>query len=614
MEKSTSKRQKTPVFPEHTRSKGCFSGLYPFSQTGLRHQRRHRQPIPEHIRSFSECNSLARCIFRNISVHMLEFFSILGIRTTNSYILPMAGKPISMASFRQAILLKLQQNMSNRKIANMLDINKETVNTKFAFIRDNGLSMEELLKLDDPELERVFHGGHAAFTDKRHQRFLELLDYFREQLKDKHMTKYLLWQEYIAANPDGYQHSQFFHHLNQNLKVANVTTVLADTYQPGLQLMVDYAGDTWDIVDPLTGEVTAIQIFVACLPFSDYTFACAVPSQRVEDFIHAIKECFEFLGGVPQMVLVDNLKSGVIKYHRHEPQFNKALQDMGNHCHFVAQACRPKSPRDKAKVESSVRRIYNRVYAPLRHQVFYSIEDLNKALSKKTLEHNQTRMQRHPYSRQERFVAAEKDELQPLPETPFEIIYTAEVKVQMNCHVLLSRDNKYYSVNHVYVGKKAIIRYTRSLVKIYVDKQLVATHERCYDKYRTYVTDDDHMASNSHFIRDQNVASYLRRASSIVPELAAYVQAVFDDGISQGFAVECRYNTCNGIIANARKYSPDIVSQACNISINRNIFASRKFENILRTVQALGQANRNQNQENPTPTDGENLRGKDLFA
>lgn len=526
----------------------------------------------------------------------------------------MAGKIISMASFRQAILLKLQQDMSNRKIAEALGINKETVNIKFAFIRDNGLSLKELLKLDDPELERVFHGGHAAFTDKRHKRFLELLDYFREQLKDKHVTKLLLWQEYIADNPDGYQKSQFFHHLKQNLKVANVSTVLADTYQPGLQLMVDYAGDTWDVVDSLTGEVTAVQVFVACLPFSNYTFACAVPSQRVEDFIHAIKECFEFLGGVPQMVLVDNLKSGVIKYHPHEPDFNKALQDMGNHYHFVAQACRPKSPKDKAKVESSVRRIYNRVYAPLRHQVFHSIEALNEALAQKTLEHNQTRMQRHPYSRQERFVAAEKDELQPLPETPFEVIYTAEVKVQINCHVLLSRDNKYYSVSHIYVGKKALLRYTRSIVKIYVDGQLVSTHKRCHDRFTTYITDESHMASNSRYIRDRNVAAYLRRAASIVPELAAYVQAVFDDGIAQGFAVECRYKTCDGILANARKHDPDVVAQACSISIQRHLFASRKFENVLKSIETLGQPRHPDGQQNPTPTDGENLRGRLQFA
>lgn len=526
----------------------------------------------------------------------------------------MAGTTISMASFKQAILLKLQQKMSNRKIADELGMNKETVNLKFAFIRDNGLSMTELLKLDDPELEKVFHSGHSAQTDTRHARFLELLDYFREQLQDKHMTKYLLWEEYISSNPGGYSKSQFYHHLSQNLKVAKVTTVMTDTYQPGLLLLIDFAGDTWDIVDPYTGEVTEVQVFVACLPFSGYTFAYAVPSQRVEDFVHAIAKCMNHLGGVPQMVRLDNLKSGVIKYHKHEPDFNKALQDMGNHYHFVAQACRPKKPTDKALVESDVRRVYNRVYAPLRHQTFHSIEELNAALEQKTQAHNQTRMQRHPYSRQERFVAAEKDELQPLPETPFEVIYTAQVTVQMNCHVLLSRDNHFYSVSHVHVGKKALMRYTRSIVKIYIDNNLVATHKRCHDRFQMYVTDESHLASNSRYIRDRNVASFCQRASKITPRLGEYIQSVFDDGISHGFAVECRYNTCQGIISNSRKYPPATVEQACSIAMAKEVFSSRKFEHILKSTEALDQANRNARQENPTPTDGENLRGKLKFA
>lgn len=525
----------------------------------------------------------------------------------------MAGNTISMASFKQAILLKMK-NVSNRKIAATLGINKETVNMKFAFIRDNNLSLEELLKLDDPELEQVFHGGHSAITDSRHRDFLGMLDYFREQLKDPHVTRFILWEEYIKAHPDGYGRSQFYHHLSQNLKIAKVSTVLSDLYRPGLMLMIDFAGDTWGIVDPLTGEVTEAQVFVACMPFSDYTFAYAVPSQRVEDFIFAITKCIEHLGGVPQIVKLDNLKSGVTKYHKHEPDFNKALQDMGNHYHFVAQACRPRKPTDKGQVESSVRRIYNRVYAKLRHTYFYSIEQLNEALAQKTLEHNQTRMQRKPYSRQECFIASEKDELQPLPDKPFELIYTAELTVQMNCHIYLSTDNKYYSVSHVYVGKKAIVRYTRSLVKIYVDKALVATHERSHDPYQTYVTDNNHLASNSQYIRNQNVDNYRRRASAIHPALEEYVQAVFNDGIAHGFAVECRYNTCNGIIANARKYAPTIVEQSCLIATDRGVYSSRKFEQILKTTAMLDQFNRNDIQDNPTPTDGENLRGKTMFA
>lgn len=525
----------------------------------------------------------------------------------------MAGTPISMSDFKQAILLK-KQGVSNRKIAAQLGINKETVNNKFAFIASRGLSFDELLKLDDPELEKVFHGGHSALTDKRHEHFLSQLDYFREQLKDPHVTRYILWKEYIRDNPDGYRKSQFFHHLSQNLKVAKVTTVLSDLYVPGQLLMIDFAGDTLEWVDALTGEVTEVQVFVATMPFSDYAFAYAVPSQKVEDFIFAIGKCLEHLGGVPQMIRLDNLKAGVKRYHRHEPDFNKALQDMGNHCHFVAQACRPRKPTDKALVESCVRRVYNRVYAKLRHRMFHSIEEINEALAQAILEHNQTRMQRRPYSRQECFMASEKEELRPLPETPFELIYTAQVKVQMNCHVLLSADNHHYSVSHVYVGLQAVMRYTRSIVRIYIDNTLVATHRRSFDRYNLYVTDNSHLASNSAWIRDQNVESYRRRAASVCPALEKYIDAVFDDGISRGFAVECRYNTCNGILANARKYAPHIVEQASLAAMEKGTYSSRVFGMMLESMNRLDIANRQNRQNNPEPSDGENLRGKMKFA
>lgn len=598
--------------PEHIRSVPRFSGAYPFTCPCHSASAAHRIWIPEDIRSFLEYNHLSGNVFRHISVHIPMVFRYLGKENTETEI-TMAGKPISMSDFKQAILLK-KQGMSNRSIATALGINKETVNNKFAFIASRGLSFDELLKLDDVELQKVFHGGHSAVTDNRHEHFLSRLDYFREQLRDRHMTRYLLWEEYRKEFPDGYSRSQFYHHLAQNLKVAKVTTVLSDLYVPGHMLMIDYAGDTLPVVDPSTGEVTDVQVFVATMPFSDYAFAYAVPSQNVEDFIHALRMCLEYLGGVPQIVKLDNLKAGVIRYDRHEPELNKALQDMGNHYHFFAQPCRPRKPTDKALVESCVRRIYNRVYAKLRKMTFFSIGDLNKALSKAVHEHNQTRMQRRPYSRQECFVASEKEELQPLPATPFELIYTAEVKVQMNCHVLLSRDNHYYSVSHIHVGKRATLRYTRSIVKIFIDGALAATHRRSFDRFRPYVTDNSHMASNSAWIRTQSVDRYCQRALAVCPELEGYVRAVFDDGIARGFAVECRYKTCDGIMANARRYAPHIVVQACEVAVDRRAFSAKAFGMILESMDRLDVAGRSHGADNPSPSDGENLRGKTKFA
>ena len=212
------------------------------------------------------------------------------------------------------------------------------------------------------------------------------------------------------------------------------------------------------------------------------------------------------------------------------------------------------------------------------------------------------------------FCASEKDERQPLPAEPFELIYTAQVKVQMNCHVLLSADNHYYSVSHVHVGRMATIRYTRSIVRIYIDNTMVATHRRSHDRFNPYVTDLSHLASNSVWIRNQNMDSYRRRASAISSELERYIKAVFEDGISRGFAVECRYNTCNGILSNARRYPPHIAGQASAVATQRQVFSSRGFSMILESLNSLDVANRSHGTDNPSPSDGENLRGKTKFA
>ncbi|MCH5238278.1 MAG: IS21 family transposase [Muribaculaceae bacterium] len=503
----------------------------------------------------------------------------------------MAGKTIKMTDFKQAILLK-KQGVSQREIARRLGISRDTVDKSFAFIASKGYKFEALLQLDDMELLKLLHPGHSAITDrKKHEDFLERLDYFREQLRDPHVTRFLLWEEYRKDNPDGYGRAQFYHHLSQNLKVARSEGVFSDLYVPGQLLMTDFAGDTIPIVDPFTGEIWEAQVFVATMAFSDFTFAYAVRSQRSEELVHALGRCFEHLGGVPQMVRLDNLKAGVKKYHPHEPDFNDALRQMGNHYHFVLYACRPSKPGDKALVESAVRRVYNRIYAKLHNRTFHSLEELNEALAQAVLEHNQTRMQRRPYSRQECFIASEKDELQPLPATIFELEYTAQLTVQNNSHIYLSPDKCHYSVHHAYVGRKATVKYTRNIVKIYVG-ECVFTHLRNHDRFTFFVTDNEHMASNNKAVRDRSVEEYTRRASSVNSDLAGYVDAVFKDGIRQGFAVECRFKTCQGIIATARKYPCNVVSEGCRIALEREKYSSKILGNILEVLYTSDIASR----------------------
>lgn len=159
----------------------------------------------------------------------------------------------------------------------------------------------------------------------------------------------------------------FYFHLQQNLVTRkDYVAMLTDTYNPGEKLMVDFAGDKLSYVDTQTGEVIKVKVFVACMPYSDYTYVICVPSQKSEDFIFVIRMCLEHLGGAPPILTPDNLKSAVISNDRHEPKLNRALEDMGNHYHFVVLPCDPKAPTQKALVEDKVRTTYNRIYAKLR--------------------------------------------------------------------------------------------------------------------------------------------------------------------------------------------------------------------------------------------------------
>src|SRR5690606_32160482 len=274
--------------------------------------------------------------------------------------------------------------------------------------------------------------------------------------------------------------AQFCYHIKQHLRSGKPSMVLH--HSSGDKLYVDFAGKLLCYVDRQTGEEIKVQVFVACLPYSDYCFAMAVPSQKMEDFIYALGCCLKEFGGVPQTLVPDNLKAAVIKANPYEPDINRALEDFANHYNTSVTPTRPGRPQDKSLVENQVKLIYSRVYAKLRNITFFDLPSLNRAIAQKVKEHNQTRMQQKEYCREEKFLADEKHTLQPLPENPFEIKYYREHKVAKNNHIYLGMDKHYYSVPFTYIGMQVKVIYTRSLVRIYHRGDPIATHPRNYRK------------------------------------------------------------------------------------------------------------------------------------
>lgn len=575
--------------------------------------------FPEHIRSSKEripeiyLSSLS--FFRSISVNLPCLFSYFCVELTHKFDTEMAGTIKNMSLIKQVLQLK-QLGESNRGIADKLPINKETVNNYMKVILSNGWNIKDLLAVDDPELDRMFHIGSPAYTDTRMQEFLDLLPYFRQQLTDpkSHVNRQVLYEEYKSTHPGGYGKSQFYFHLKQNLVAQkDITAVLTNTYRPGEKLMVDFAGDKLSYVDPDTGEIVKMEVFVATMPYSDYTYVVCVPSQKTEDFLYAIRMCLEHLEGVPPILVPDNLKSAVIKNDRHEPELNKALEDMGNYYHFVVLPCDPLSHTQKALVEDKVKVCYNRIYAKLRNSTFTSPVELNKAVCGLCSQHNQTRMQKRPYSREERFHAMEKVLLKPLPPEPYEMRFYADLTVQANCHIEL-RHNKitrFYSVPYIHVGKKARVIFTRSWVNIYVEGKQVASHLRS-NEYG-YTTAKEHMASNCRAIMERSAAYYVEKAKYISPDCYEYVKEIFNPKRTCQ-PEEVYYKLCASIMSLKKKYGPDVFDLTCRQCMEYRVFSYRKFEAILKRNELMSESDEHSHFDTPTPTNHGNMRGSDYFS
>lgn len=521
----------------------------------------------------------------------------------------MAGKIIDMSTIKQILQLSLT-GLSNRQIAKELHISRDKVNEYVSVAGKDTLGITGLIKIDDPVLERRFHPGNPAYSDKRMDTFLEMLPDFVEHLKHKHVTRFMVWEEYKQLHPDGYGKSQFFFHLAQNLK-AQKSSVTVLNHEPGKELFVDFAGDTLGYVNMETGEIIKVQVFIATLPCTDYAFVLCVPSQKTEDFLYALGRCLEFYGGVPKIVVPDNLKSAVVKTDKYEPTLNKAMEDMGNHYGFVVIPCQPHSPKQKALVENQVKIIYHRIFAKLRNRTFFSLQELNAAIVELLRDHNRTRMQQRPYSREEHFFAIEKETLKPLPNEPYQMKRYAEVTIQQNGHVYLSCDKHYYSVPYIYIGCKARIIFTSSIVKIFVKGSQVAVHTR--DRNFGYTSKEEHLASNSLAFTKRSAKYYIDRAGCASTSLQLLFEKMF--GQSNGSVPpEYYYRTCDMILRLHKCHDKAAFDRACEICAENSIFSGKRMENVIRTVEQVWQREQpSLSPSTPNPTGHVNMRGQSSF-
>jgi transposase len=468
----------------------------------------------------------------------------------------MAKRRISMEIIKQISLLH-ERGIGIKTIARQLGISKNTVKSY----------------LNGPNKD--IGGNKPPEDDGQSIDQLEsFFNYCKEELRRKGVTRQILWAEYLKLNPGGYKYSHFCYQLQQYIK--NQQATLHIEQQPGDKLYVDFAGHKLAIVDTETGEIMEVELFVSVLGYSGYTYARAVMSQKKEDFLYCVSKALEYYGGVPKVLVPDNLKSCTDKADKYEPSINRDMLDLGNHYGMGIMPARSRKPRDKAWVERMVGILYTRIYAPIRNRVFTSLDELNVAIAELLQAHNKQPLQGYDESRKELFEEHEQPLLQPLPVEPYELKEYLQVKVMKNCHVQLHKDHHYYSVPYRYIGKKVKIVYSVTYVSIYCDQERIAYHLRDIKPHK-YTTLKEHLPSSHQFVSEWNPDKFLKWAGHISPEVHLYISKVLDNKSYP----EQTYRSCVGILSFDKKAGRERLVNACKRAMDFGVYNYKVIENII---------------------------------
>lgn len=482
----------------------------------------------------------------------------------------MAALRISMYLLRQ-IVHQLCSETPIKEIARNTKVSRNTIRNYRDRLQKLNKSKEEIQSLAEPELFQLFCTPRII-EDDRKAIFLSHLEHWREEFKRKHVTRRIIWEEYISKYPDGYSYSQFCFLLQENLKEPKVSMV--GIHAPGEKFYTDFAGDKLSYIDREKGIEVKCDVLLLTLGYSNLTLAVALPNQKTESVAQGLPELFTRLGGVCSVLVPDNMKTAVIKYDPYEPVLNETFLSMANHYHINVDPARPRRPQDKAKVEVAVNIMYRKVYARIRNRQFYSLAELNETLKHEMDKLNDETMKTYGLSRRELFEQSEREKLKPLPERPFELIKRYYLKVQSNGHVQISSLKKYFSAPYQYTGKQVMVLLTPGLAQIYYDNVCIATHAYAPNSPVRYHTQRDHMPSNhQHYLDAMNPEKLITRAEQISPEVANVIRGILQKSIIP----EQSYKTCDGILRLVKEFGRDVLIKSCIKALEYDVLSYKKI-------------------------------------
>ena len=465
----------------------------------------------------------------------------------------MANKRLDMITIQQLIRLK-SQGRSHKYIARHLSISRTTVVEYAKQLSSTGIAWKALADMNEESLQVLLQSAAAA--NDRHSRLLAFFPYMERELKKTGVTRQLLWKEYQQDEPDAYAYSQFCYHYQLWARPQQASAPLQ--HRAGEKLYIDFTGQLLELIDAQSGEVTKVQVFVAVLAASGYTFVKACYSQKQQDFIDCLADSLSYFGGVPALIVPDNLKAAVVKSDRYEPEITVALKQFALHYNTLILPARSYKPKDKAAVENAVTNVYRSFFAPLRNEEFFSLATLNKALLEQLELFNNRKYQQREYSRRQLFEKIEQVVLKPLPLDSFRLKKQVRVMVQKNGHIWLSEDKHYYSVPYKLIGQRVQVCYTSQQVEIYLQHQRVAFHLRNRKGYG-YTTEKSHLSSTHRFVSEWSPERFKSWAATIGKETEVFIDRIFEVKPHP----EQAYKAIMGIMSLAKKAGNQRLNNAC---------------------------------------------------
>ena len=494
------------------------------------------------------------------------------------------------------------RKLTQRQIARSCSIGQSTVSEYLKAAEAAQLGWPEVADWDDSRLAAALIPPAPARPAPRRLPEPDFTAIHAELQQHKHLTLQLVWEEYRATYPDGYGYSRFCELYRRWLRKLEV--VLRQEHRAGEKLFVDYAGPTVPVRNPATGEIRDAQLFVAVLGASNYTYAEATWTQGLGDWIGSHMRAFEFLQGVPEIIVPDNLKSGVTKACRYEPGVNRTYEEMAQHYSVAVAPARPRKARDKAKVEAGVLVVERWILAAVRKRTFFSRGELNQAIGELLIRLNERPFRKREGSRRTLFETLDRPALKPLPGERYQYGEWKTVRVNIDYHVEF--DRHWYSVPYQLTQQEVEVRATASTVEIFHKGVRVASHARSPAAYRHTTTHAHRPKAHQRYL-EWTPSRVVEWSGKIGPATAQVVERI----LASNRHPEQGFRSCLGIIRLGEQYPHARVEAASRRALALNVCSYQSLKSILEN-QLDGQAPEPAPDPRP-PIDHPNLRGPDYY-